>query len=62
MILSRRLGLRLSTPTPPRFLSSLHPDWIPLATKELKGADPAEELTWDTPEGKRVISCLLSKV
>ncbi|KAK2141299.1 hypothetical protein LSH36_1125g00004 [Paralvinella palmiformis] len=29
----------------------LHPEWEQLAKKQLKGADPAEKLTWHTPEG-----------
>ena len=28
----------------------LHPEWEQLAKKQLKGADPAEKLTWHTPE------------
>jgi len=31
--------------------STFPPAWQKLATKELKGADPAERLTWHTPEG-----------
>lgn len=29
----------------------LHPEWVQLAQKQLKGADPQEKLTWHTPEG-----------
>ena len=29
----------------------LDEDWAKLATKELKGKDPKERLTWNTPEG-----------
>ncbi|XP_022079947.1 methylmalonyl-CoA mutase, mitochondrial-like isoform X2 [Acanthaster planci] len=29
----------------------LHKEWVELAKKQLKGADPAEKLTWRTPEG-----------
>nr|CAB3264089.1 methylmalonyl-CoA mutase, mitochondrial-like [Phallusia mammillata] len=29
----------------------LHPEWIDLAKKQLRGVDPAEKLTWHTPEG-----------
>jgi methylmalonyl-CoA mutase len=29
----------------------LHPEWTELARKQLKGADPAERLTWHTAEG-----------
>ncbi|KAJ3368145.1 hypothetical protein GGF31_006853 [Allomyces arbusculus] len=29
----------------------LHPEWTKLATKELKGQDPQERLTWRTAEG-----------
>lgn len=29
----------------------LHPEWSKLAKKQLKGADPAQKLTWHTPEG-----------
>lgn len=29
----------------------LHPEWSELARAQLKGADPAEKLTWHTPEG-----------
>ncbi|KAJ1962882.1 hypothetical protein IWQ62_003388 [Dispira parvispora] len=32
----------------------LHPDWVPLAQKELKGKDPTETLTWHTAEGIQV--------
>ena len=28
----------------------LHPEWVELAKKQLKGADPAKKLTWRTPE------------
>jgi hypothetical protein len=28
----------------------LHPDWVKLVTKELKGKDPQETLTWKTAE------------
>jgi methylmalonyl-CoA mutase len=34
-----------------RGASTLPPAWVALATKELKGKDPAETLTWRTPEG-----------
>ena len=33
----------------------LHPEWTELAKKQLKGADPAEKLTWHTPEVSVVI-------
>ena len=33
----------------------LHPEWAELAKKQLKGADPAEKLTWHTPEVSVVI-------
>ncbi|XP_064648019.1 methylmalonyl-CoA mutase, mitochondrial-like [Lineus longissimus] len=29
----------------------LDPEWTEMAKKELRGADPAEKLTWHTPEG-----------
>jgi len=29
----------------------LHPEWNKLAKQQLKGADPAQKLTWHTPEG-----------
>lgn len=28
----------------------LDPEWVEMATKQLKGADPHEKLTWRTPE------------
>ena len=28
----------------------LHPEWVKMAQKQLKGADPKEKLTWHTPE------------
>ncbi len=28
----------------------LNPEWVALAQKQLKGADPEELLTWRTPE------------
>lgn len=31
--------------------SKLNEEWTALASKQLKGADPAEKLTWHTPEG-----------
>lgn len=36
-----------------RFLhrEPLHPEWVELAKKQLKGADPEKKLTWHTPEG-----------
>ena len=30
----------------------LHPEWEGMARKVMKGADPAETLTWRTPEVK----------
>jgi hypothetical protein len=30
--------------------SDLHSEWVELAKKQLKGADPAKKLTWHTPE------------
>lgn len=30
--------------------SSLHSEWLDLAKKQLKGKDPQETLTWNTPE------------
>jgi len=30
--------------------TDLHPEWVELARKQLKGADPATKLTWHTPE------------
>jgi methylmalonyl-CoA mutase len=34
-----------------RYSHDLHPKWRELAKKQLKGADPAQKLTWRTPEG-----------
>ncbi|ORZ35461.1 methylmalonyl-coenzyme A mutase-like protein [Catenaria anguillulae PL171] len=33
------------------YTKPLDPEWTKLATKELKGKDPKERLTWRTPEG-----------
>ncbi|CAO3686045.1 unnamed protein product [Umbelopsis vinacea] len=38
-----------SVKVPPKV--PLHPEWAAMATKELKGKDPEEKLTWHTPEG-----------
>jgi hypothetical protein len=37
-----------------RTSSTLPAEWLEKATKELKGADPVEELTWNTAEGVAV--------
>ncbi|CAK4662122.1 hypothetical protein LEN26_006523 [Aphanomyces euteiches] len=37
--------------TGPRETKPLPEKWVAMATKELKGKDPAETLTWKTPEG-----------
>ena len=42
---------RLLRHAPRRPLCTLPPAWVKLATKEIGGADPAEKLTVNTPEG-----------
>ena len=42
---------RLLRRAPRRPLCTLPPAWVKLATKEIGGADPAEKLTVNTPEG-----------
>jgi len=32
----------------------LNPEWVALATKQLKGKDPKEKLTWHSPEGIKI--------
>ncbi|KXS20530.1 mitochondrial methylmalonyl-CoA mutase [Gonapodya prolifera JEL478] len=39
---------------PPKFKTEIHPDWLKLVSKELKGKDPVETLTWRTAEGINV--------
>ncbi|KAJ1884880.1 hypothetical protein LPJ66_010395, partial [Kickxella alabastrina] len=54
-----RTAMRLLAPTTTRHTVSyssqvkppLDPEWVKLATKECKGKDPKEILTWDTLEG-----------
>jgi len=32
----------------------INPEWVTLATKQLKGKDPKEKLTWHSPEGIKI--------
>lgn len=47
----RRMALGIAVSQRYVHRQPLHPEWEQLAKKQLKGADPAEKLTWHTPEG-----------
>ncbi|KAI8819348.1 methylmalonyl-coenzyme A mutase-like protein [Fimicolochytrium jonesii] len=49
--LLRRSATRSLATAAPKFKVPLHDEWSEMVKKELKGKDPVETLTWNTPEG-----------